>query len=89
MLSTGTFMRGPTTERAAWYQVALLQKAGRITSAGRTKGVSFEPVTSPVNDRIDDAYRSKYSDSPYLAPMIGERARNATMRIVPKPGADR
>jgi hypothetical protein len=52
------------------------QKAGRITSAGMTKEVAFEMVESPINDRIDDAYRAKYSDSEYLSPMIGARARS-------------
>ena len=44
----------------------------------------FEPVDGPLNDRIDDAYRAKYDGSPYLAPMIGERARSATVRVVPR-----
>lgn len=55
------------------------QKAGRITAAGMTKDVTFQPVQGPVEDpikdRIDDAYRAKYGGSPYLEPMIGERAR--------------
>lgn len=33
------------------------QKAGRITAAGMTKEVTFEPVDG-INDRIDDAYRT-------------------------------
>lgn len=35
-------------------------------------------------DAIDEAYRTKYHDSPYLAPMVGRRARAATMRVVPR-----
>lgn len=46
--------------------------------------VSFEPVAGPINDAIDDAYRAKYRDSPYLTPMIGPRARAATMRVLPR-----
>ena len=45
---------------------------------------AFEPVDGPVNDRIDDAYRVKYRGSPYLDPMIGNRARSATVRIIPQ-----
>ena len=60
------------------------QKAGRITAAGITKEVTFEPVDGPVNDRIDDAYRAKYESSPYLGPMIGARARSATVKITPR-----
>ena len=47
------------------------QKAGRITAAGMMKDVVFEAVEGPINDRIDAAYRVKYSESPYLAPMLG------------------
>jgi hypothetical protein len=66
-----------------WYQSALRQKAGRIIAAGITKEVTFMPVEGSINDRIDDAYRTKYKGSPYLKPMIGARARSATVRIMP------
>jgi aryl-alcohol dehydrogenase-like predicted oxidoreductase len=41
-------------------------------------------VEGPINDGVDGAYRAKYKGSPYLAPMIGARARAATVRIVPQ-----
>jgi hypothetical protein len=65
-----------------WYQAAVRQKAGRITAAGMTKEVTFEPVEGPINDRIDEAYRAKYQSSRYLSPMIGSRARSATVKIM-------
>ena len=43
----------------------------------------FEPVEGALNQRIDEAYRAKYAGSAYLEPMIGERARAATIRITP------
>ena len=49
-----------------------------------TKEVRFEPVDGPMNDRIDDAYRAKYANSPYLNPMISARARAATVRVLPQ-----
>jgi hypothetical protein len=49
-----------------------------------TKEVTFEPVSGAIDDRIDDAYRAKYKGSPYLSPMIGERARSATIKVVPR-----
>lgn len=48
-----------------------------------TKEVTFEPVEGAINNRIDDAYRQKYHDSSYLKPVIGRRARSATIRILP------
>ncbi len=73
-----------TGKNSRWYQAALRQKAGRITAAGTTKEVAFEPVDGNINDRIDEAYRAKYRSSPYLTPMIAGQARSATIRIVPR-----
>ena len=63
------------------YQAAVHQKAGRITAAGMTKEVTFEPVDSATHNLIDEAYRQKYRDSPYLESMISARARAATVKI--------
>ncbi|WGS31288.1 DUF2255 family protein [Bradyrhizobium sp. ISRA464] len=81
------YVRAYSGRQSRWYQAALTQKAGRITAAGMTKEVTFEPVEGKINDRIDEAYRSKYRTSPYLDPMIGERARLATIRINPRSDA--
>jgi hypothetical protein len=78
------YVRGYNGQKSRWYQAALRQKAGRITVAAMTKEVAFEPVTGAINARIDDAYRAKYRTSPYLDPMIGARARAATIKIVPR-----
>lgn len=78
------YVRAYNGQNSRWYQAALRQKAGRITAAGMTCEVAFEPVEGPMNDRIDDAYSGKYKGSPYLPPMIGKRARSATVRIVPR-----
>ncbi len=77
-------MRAYHGRDSRWYQAAVRQKAGRITAAGMTKEVTFAPVEGPVNDRVDDAYRKKYHDSPYLSPMIGPRARSATVEVLPR-----
>ena len=60
------------------------QKAGRVYVAGMTREVTFEPVTGTVNDKIDSAYKTKYKASQYMNPMIGDRARSATVKIKPK-----
>ena len=51
-----------------------------------TRDVAFEPIVGDINDRVDEAYRAKYRRSPYLSPMIGARARAATVKIVPVEG---
>jgi len=57
------------------------QKAGRIHAAGMVKEVTFEPVEGSINAQIDEAYKKKYSDSPYLMPMIESHAKAATVKI--------
>jgi len=83
------YIRAYNGQKSSWYLAALRQKAGRIVAAGITKEVTFEPVEGPANDRIngriDDAYRAKYHGSPYLNPMIGTRARSATVKVMPRP----
>lgn len=75
------YVRAYNGQKSRWYQAALKQKAGRIAAASMTRDVTFEPADGSINDRIDDAYRAKYKGSPYLAPMIGTRARSATIKV--------
>ncbi|WP_184548109.1 DUF2255 family protein [Mucilaginibacter sp. FT3.2] len=37
-----------------------------------------------INNHIDIAYQKKYNKSPYMAHMIGNSARSATVNIIPK-----
>jgi len=83
VVNGGLFVRAYNGESSRWYQAALREKRGRITAAGMTKEVTFEPVDGELNNRIDDAYRAKYKGSPYLSPMIGGPARAATVKITP------
>jgi hypothetical protein len=78
------YVRAYNGQKSRWYQAAVRQKAGRITAAGMTKEVTFEPVDGPINDLVDEAYRAKYHGSPYLRPMIGARARSATVKVMPR-----
>lgn len=72
--------RGP---RSSWYQSAIETGTGLITSGGRTHRVTFAPADPDLRDRVDDAYRSKYVDSPYLPPMLATGPRTTTMRVTP------
>jgi hypothetical protein len=77
-------VRAYNGQNSRWYKAAMRQRAGRITAAGMTKEVKFEPITGEIHARIDDAYRAKYKGSPYLDPMIGARARSATVKVTPR-----
>src|SRR5438445_8987830 len=78
------YVRAYNGQNSRWHKAAVRQKAGRIIAAGITKEVTFEQVKGPMNDRIDDAYRVKYHGSPYLSPMVGARAKSATVKILPR-----
>jgi hypothetical protein len=78
------YVRAYNGQDSRWYQAALRQKAGRITAAGMTKEVTFEPVHGAINDQVDQAYRAKYRGSPYLRHMIGAGARSATVKVTPR-----
>jgi hypothetical protein len=78
------YVRAYNGRASSWHKAARRQKAGCIVAAGLTREVRFESVEGPINDRIDEAYRAKYRTSPYLDPMVGARARAATIRIVPR-----
>ncbi len=78
------FVRAYNGRDSRWHKAAMRQRGGRIIAAGITKEVAFEPADGPINERIDDAYRAKYHGSPYLGPMIGARARSATVKVTPR-----
>jgi hypothetical protein len=78
------YVRSYNGQGSRWYQAAMRQRAGNVLTVGLTKVVAFEPVNADIDDRVDEAYRRKYRGSPYLNPMIGARARAATVRITPR-----
>jgi hypothetical protein len=84
VVDNSLYVRAYNGTASRWYKAAIEQKRGRITAAGITKDVTFEPVEDSINDRIDHAYRAKYKTSPYLPPMIGKRSRSATVKIEPR-----
>ena len=78
------YVRAYSGKKSSWYKAAIKQKAGRITAAGISKEVSFQPVDGAINDRVDDAYCTKYKRSKYLKPMIAAGPRSATVKIIPR-----
>ena len=75
------YVRAYNGRNSRWYKAAMTQKAGRVRVAGIEKDVIFEPVEGEIQEQIDSAYRTKYAGSPYLDPMIGGRARAASVKI--------
>jgi len=79
------YVRAYSGTSSSWYKAAIAQKTGRIHAAGMVKEVRFEHVDSEeTNKHIDEAYREKYQSSPYMAPMISNRAKAVTITITLK-----
>jgi len=84
VVDDSVYVRAYYGTNSRWYQAALQQKAGRISVAGMTKEVTFEPINGQLNDLIDNAYREKYKGNAYLNSMISAQARSATVKVTPK-----
>ncbi len=52
------YVRAYNGQNSRWYQAAMRQMVGRITAAGITKEVSFEPVDEPVSQPDDRRTRA-------------------------------
>lgn len=78
------YVRAYNGTASRWHQSAMTQRAGRIRAGGIDAEATFTPVDGGINDRIDDAYSVKYAGSPYLPPMLSNRARAATVRVDPQ-----
>ncbi|GGP08867.1 DUF2255 family protein [Oceanobacillus neutriphilus] len=80
------YVRAYNGQNSRWYQSAVKQRAGKIKLAGQEYGVFFEPVESDsaLTEKINQAYKEKYSSSRYLTPMIGKGPVSATVKILPK-----
>ena len=85
VVDDAVFVRAYNGTASRWYGSARSQGAGRITAGGIEKDVTFTLVDDrALNDRVDDAYSTKYAGSPYLPPMLTDRVRAATVRVDPR-----
>ena len=77
-------VRAYNGQESKWYRAAVRQKAGRILAAGLTKEC-VRTGRGAVWIRSTSLPR-EVSQQRYLDPMIGARARSATLRIIPIDG---
>lgn len=80
------YVRAWNGQRSRWYQSAMTQQAGRIYLAQANHEVRFAAASGDValDQKIDQAYQTKYAGSPYLAPMLQSGPQSATVRILPR-----
>ena len=67
-----------------WFSGVVDQHAGRISAGGVTKDVAFVeiPANDPVNDAIDEQYKSKYAPYPSAwASVVTPRSKASTLRL--------
>ena len=86
-LGDDLFVRCVKGREGAWFRGVLTRYEGRIWAGGVEKDVTFVEETDPgINDKIDEAYLTKYSRYPqWVAPMVTPDVRAATIKLVPRP----
>lgn len=79
------YIRSYHGKEGSWYRSASKNREGRVAVEGLEKEVLFEDIDPTLNARIDQAFRTKYSHLPtYVGPMLSDKAREATLRVVSK-----
>lgn len=86
-LGDDLFVRCVKGREGAWFRGVLTRYEGRIWAGGVEKDVTFVEESDPgINDKIDEAYLTKYSRYPqWVAPMVTPDVRAATIKLVPRP----
>ena len=79
------YVRGYRGRSTTWFRHLLSLPGGHIRAGGVDHDAVFtEETNAAVNDRIDEAYRSKYRRYPDLvAPKVIETIRTATLKVLP------
>ncbi|KAF1298593.1 hypothetical protein BAU15_10710 [Enterococcus sp. JM4C] len=78
------FARGYSGQSARWYQSAKREGRGHLSVGGIEKEVHIRIVQDEsLNEAIDKGYEKKYAGSAYLAHMIGQLAKSATVEFIP------
>ncbi|HET9649243.1 MAG TPA: DUF2255 family protein [Microlunatus sp.] len=83
VVDNNLYIRPYHGERSRWYRAAITQRGGKVTTAGRSYDVSFDPADPAILDAVDAANHTRYATSSYLPPMIAAGPRDATLRISP------
>lgn len=80
------YVRSVNGRTGTWFRGVLTRHEGRIWAGGVEKDVTFVEETDPaLNDRINEAYVSKYGRYPqYVAPMVTPEVRAATIKLIPR-----
>lgn len=85
-LGNEIYVRCVNGRDGAWFRGALTRHEGRIWAGGVEKDITLvEELNADINTKIDEAYLTKYQRYPqYVAPMVTEKVRDATLKLVPR-----
>ena len=81
------YVRSVNGRSAAWFRGTQTSHEGHILAGGVDKDVTFIEVSDPDTiDQIDNAYLTKYKRYPaqYVNPMLEPKAKEATIKLVPR-----
>ncbi len=81
------YVRSVNGPDAAWHRGTRARHEGHVSAGGIEKDVAFEDVGGELEDRLDDAYRSKYRrySENTLRRITSPEARSTTLRLTPRP----
>jgi hypothetical protein len=76
-------VNGPT---GAWYRGAQARHEGRVWAGGVEKDVTLVDADRDVDDRIDEAYRTKYGRyaQSTISRITSPEARSTTLKLIPR-----
>jgi hypothetical protein len=80
------YVRSVNGPDSGWFRGTHAREEGRVRAGGVEKDVRFEGAADEIDDRIDAAYRSKYSQysEATLSSITSAEARSTTTRLVPR-----
>ncbi|GAA3683384.1 DUF2255 family protein [Nonomuraea antimicrobica] len=81
------FVRSYRGLDGAWFRAAKVSHEGHLQADGVDKDVTLTEEADPdLNERLDAAYRSKYSryGAEYVEAIVAEPARATTLKVMPR-----
>ena len=83
------YVRSAYERNAAWFRGTQVRHEGRIQAGGVEKDVTFVDIPETdheIHDRIDVAYRTKYSHYPerFVSPVVSRESRSVTLKLMPR-----
>jgi hypothetical protein len=80
------YVRSIHGRTGVWFRGTQVRHDGHIHSGGVDRDVGFADADTAIGDRIDAAYRSKYSRyaSNIVETVVNPDARAATVKLVPR-----